>query len=446
VVTRVKPRYLKNNTSPTKKVFIESLGCSKNLVKSESIASLLNANGYSFLSASENPVDASLVIINTCGFIKSARKEAEDRIDQFESMWKAGKRILVVGCYASRFSKFLKKKYPNCTIVENQNPILGIQDALQIKSVNPCQRLLSTRFYAYEEIAEGCSKSCSYCLIPSIKGPYRSKSRESIITEIKSLCEQRNVREIVLIAQDTASYGSDFTSKDTLLSLVQSISAIKDLDWIRIMYLYPILSLNTLHQILSVEKVVPYLDMPLQHFSKKVLTLMNRPSNLEPYLEELFTYKIKHPSLTLRSTFMVGFPGESEEDFSLLAKGLTNYPFDRAGFFSYSREQDTTAATFAVQVHPSTKKRRLQEVYRIQEKISKMENQKFIGKEMNVLLENFDPNTRKAFGRTYREAPEVDPSVIISGNPIRLKNKVGSIQTLKIASAEAYEIQGTLKE
>lgn len=446
MVTRVKPRYSKNNTSPTKKVFIESLGCSKNLVKSEAVASVLRDNGYSFLDASENSGDANLIIINTCGFIKSARTEAEERIDHYINQGKTPKNILVVGCYASRFSQILKNKYPYCTIIENQDPMLGIKYALKLETSSPFQRMLSTRYYAYEEIADGCSKACSYCLIPSIKGNYKSKPRESVIAELKLLTEQRNVREIVLIAQDTASYGFDLSPKDSLLSLVESIAKIKEIDWIRIMYLYPILSIDKIHQILSTEKVVSYLDIPLQHYSKKILSLMNRPTNIESYLDELFTYKTKHPSLTLRSTFMVGFPGETEEDFLIMSRGLKKYPFDRAGFFAYSKEPDTYSAELTGQVHPSTKKRRLKEVYRIQEDVSKLENQKLIGKELSVLIENFDPNTRRATGRTYREAPEVDPSVIISGNPIRLKSKVGSIQTMKIASADAYEIKGTLRE
>jgi ribosomal protein S12 methylthiotransferase len=442
----VKPRYSKNNTSLAKKVFIESLGCSKNLVKSEAIASLLRANGYAFCASFENSTDAEIIIINTCGFIKSARQEAESVINKFKASWIAGKKVVVVGCYASRFSKILKKKFPLCTIIENMDPVIGIQQALELENSSPRNRIVSTNAYAYLEIATGCSKSCSYCLIPSIQGSFTSKSKKIILTEIQNLCEQNNLKEIVLIAQDTASYGLDLHPRDSLLSLVTSLSTIKSIDWIRIMYLYPILSVDTLQKILSTEKVIPYLDMPLQHFSPKILHLMNRPENIELYMDKLFQLKSEHPVLTLRSTFMVGFPGEKEEDFEILKRGLLKYPFDRAGFFSYSREKETTADSLPEQVHSSTKKKRLQEAYSIQETISREQNQKYIGKTLPVLLESFEPTKQIALGRTYREAPEVDPVVTITGNPFRLKRKIGSIQTMKITQATAYEIQGSLQE
>jgi ribosomal protein S12 methylthiotransferase len=446
VVTRVKPRYSKNNSKQPKIVFIESLGCSKNLVKSESIASLLHCNGWSFCSASDSPMDADMIVVNTCGFIKSARLEAEASLKKYESPLQAGKKVLVVGCYASRFTEALRKKYPQCNVIENRDPVLGIQEALDLNPIDPIDRILSTDSYVFLEIATGCSKSCSYCLIPSIQGIYKSKTRDLILAEVRKLLDQKKIQEIVLIAQDTASYGADLDPKESLLSLVTSLSQIKEIQWIRIMYMYPTLPLETIHAILSLEKVIPYLDMPLQHFSPAILSLMHRPGNIKPYMDQLFEYKTKHPALTLRSTFMVGFPGETIEDFEMLKQGLKNYPFDRAGFFAYSREKETEAYYLTNQVSSSTKAKRLKEAYQVQEIISKKENQKWIGLSIPVLLERYETQKRQAFGRTYREAPDVDPEVIISGNPFHLKRKIGSIQTMKITSASAYEIQGSLQE
>jgi ribosomal protein S12 methylthiotransferase len=445
VVTRVKPRYSKNNQPKTKLIFIESLGCSKNLVKSELIASILSKNGYSFSTNQDVPKSSDLVIINTCGFIKAARDEAEQVIKKYNSLL-TSVPVLIIGCYASRFSLELQRKFPGCIIIDSIDPLEGLKKYLNLNNKTFLTRKLSTCHFAYLEISAGCNKSCSYCLIPSIQGFLKSKTKPSLLKEVQALVEENSIKELVLIAQDTASYGSDLSPKESLLSLIKTLSEIKDIRWIRIMYLYPTLPIVELTKILECEKVVPYLDIPLQHFSPRILKQMNRPSNINPYLKKLFEYKEKHPLLTLRSTFMVGFPGETEEDFNLLLQGLKQYRFDRAGFFAYSRENETMAYSLPEQVHASTKKRRLKLAYSVQEEISLLENQKWISKTLPVLLEKYNPEGHYALGRTYREAPEIDPEVFISGNPFHLKKKIGTIQNMKITEASAYEIRGSLQE
>lgn len=444
MVTRVKPRYLKNKSNLNKTALLENLGCSKNLVKSEAICSVLLNSGYALLSTKDLSNLADLIIINTCGFIKSARLEAESTIENIQSFLKKEGSLVVVGCYASRFAEELQKKYPQCIILDNLDPVEGIVQFLKQTNNELNQRIISTGYYAYLEISTGCEKSCSYCLIPSIQGPLKSKSLQKVIDEAKKVVELNPVKEIVLIAQDTAAYGKDITPTLSLLKLIDSLSRINNLEWIRLLYFYPQKPFSQLKEILSIDKVVPYLDIPLQHFSPKILKLMNRPSNLSPFLDQLFNFKQKNPLLTLRSTFMVGFPGETEEDYQLLVKGLHQYPFDRAGFFAYSREKETASDLLPHQVHSSTKQKRLREAYRIQETISLRENQKWVGHEMPVLLEYFDTEKQHAIGRTYREAPEIDPLVIVKGNPFRLKRKMGTIQSMKITETTAYQVQGIL--
>lgn len=434
-MVRLKPRSLQ----------IRNLGCSKNLVTSEAIARLFQDNEFKLLDANQENFDKSYIVINTCGFLHSAREEANQEIQKAIDQNPTAKNVIVVGCYAHRFSPILEKMFPGCTIIRNKDPIEGLADTLKLPNKNPQHsRIVSTSYYTYLELSKGCDRSCSFCLIPSIKGPYKSKPQKVLVDEMKAISDQKNVKEVILIAQDTSIYGLDLTPQKSLASLVKEISKISSLEWIRILYLYPTLSVSTMKELLAIDKVIPYFDIPIQHYSQTILSAMNRPQNLKHYLDSLFHFKSKNPSLTFRSTFMVGFPGETEENFKELLSGLFRYPFDRAGFFAFSKEVGTEAIKLKDHIHPSTKNRRLKEAYSFQERISRRENRKWINQTMKVLIERLDPIKKMAYGRTYREAPDVDPEIKISGNYSILKAKVGTIQDITITDADAFWLAGTL--
>lgn len=434
-MARLKPRSLQ----------IKSLGCSKNLVNSEEIAGLFLENGYHISDSKQVKANKEYILINTCGFLKTARDEADLEIQKsIESIDKV-KNIIIVGCYASRFASVLERKFPDCTIISSKDPLEGLKKTLKLtKKISHNPRIVSTPYYTYLELSKGCNRTCSFCLIPSIKGLYQSKPKQNLIDEIKAITDKNNIKEVIFIAQDTSIYGLDLSPQETLTSITKEISKISSLEWIRILYLYPTMSVSTMKDLLSIDKVIPYFDIPIQHYSQTLLSAMNRPQNLTHYLDSLFHFKSKNPSLTLRSTFMVGFPGETEENFKELLSGLYRYPFDRAGFFAYSKEAGTEAAKLKNHIHPSTKNRRLKEAYSFQEKISRRENKKLIGQQAKILIERIDPINKLAYGRSYREAPDIDPEVKISGNYSILKTMLGTMQDVIITDADAYTISGNL--
>jgi len=425
---------------------IINLGCFKNLVEAEKFAFYLSENGYAFCNLFNSP-DVDLVVINTCAFIKSARREALETIKKVLYLKNRGicKKVVITGCYAKMFHNKGAKKFPEVDFICIKEPIKEISNFLSIKRepANLFNRIPSTKFYSYLKIAEGCNRNCSFCLIPSIKGSLSSVPLDKLIDEARILSEEFEIKELIIIAQDTISYGKDLSYKSGLLRLLEKLSKIENLKWIRVMYLYPSVNKNLLKNLLSIEKVVSYIDVPLQHCSKKILKSMNRPTNVIDFAEDLVSLREDFENLSLRTTFIVGFPGEDESSFNELLRFLSKYKFDRAGFFKYSREKFTPAYGMPNQIDSKTKNERLKLAYQLQKRISDNIRKSFIGKKMDVIIEEISEDGY-AFGRTERDAPEIDEGVIIKGNSELLKDKLGEIVKVKMIASKDYNLIGEI--
>lgn len=438
----LKKRYSKTNNNKSASVI--SLGCPKNLVSSENLCGYFIENGYNLtnLFSSSQPID--IVLINTCSFIKSARREAIDTINKVLTYKDKGmcKNVVVTGCYAQRFPSEIRKKIPDVDFINSNNSLDDLSNFLNNKN-EPCyKRIPSTNYYAYLKIAEGCDKNCSFCLIPSIKGRYKSRPITSILNEANMLVSEYGIKELILIAQDTESYGKDISLKNGLITLTEKLSKIKDLEWIRIMYLFPTENLSFFRDLLSIDKVVSYLDIPLQHSSTNILKKMNRPISILNFTDNLMKLRNEFENLAIRSTFIVGFPGEDEAAFNDLINFLVTYKFDRAGFFPYSKEKFTEAYYLTDQVSSRVKQERLKIAYKTQKDISTKIRKRFIRKSMDALIEGFSDKEDYAFGRTERDAPDIDEGIIIKRNTEYLKKNIGQIIKVKITDSIDYNLIG----
>jgi ribosomal protein S12 methylthiotransferase len=433
-------------TSPNhnpRTVSLISLGCVKNTVLAEKIASLFSDNGFQVIP--ESP-QTDLFVINTCGFLQIAREEGLSVIQDLLNTYSIDpQQIILLGCYAYRFPKDILQHYPSITLLPHQDPIQGVEEYLSVQNT-PSHRLLSTSHYAYLRIAQGCNRHCSYCLIPSIKGAYKSFPQSSLLEECRYLADHFPIQELILIAQDTSRYGLELYPKSNLQSLVHSISQLELFPWIRILYMYPNqFSYTELRDLLSIPSVIPYVDMPLQHYHPDILKRMNRPIDSFSYMEQIYALREDFPHMTFRSTFIVGYPGETEEHFSFLCGKLKELPLDRVGFFAYSNEKEVSSYQFKDQIPDSIKQSRLKEVYSFQESISLQLDSLHISQSLPILLERYEPLKRCAIGRSIREAPDVDTSIMVYGNPFRLRNQIGSIVKCTLAQVTANEMKAQLQ-
>jgi len=441
---------LKRRFSRTEKdsnsVSVINLGCPKNLVTAENLSGYFKENGYSLhnLFTTFSPVDVA--VVNTCSFIRSARREALQTIKRVLEYKNKGmcKYVIVTGCYTQRFLSDLNKKVPGVDFICSNSSVNEISNFLGLPEENKSNinRIPSTNSYAYLKIADGCDRNCSFCLIPSIKGSYQSRPVSTIFKEAEMLSYKFNIKELILVAQDTGSYGEDLSNRIGLIALVGELAKIRNLKWIRIMYLYPTVNKEFLKELLSIDKVVSYLDIPLQHSSPEILKSMNRPTDVSRFTEDLVKLRDEFKNLTIRSTFIVGFPGENDSIFQELLDFLDRYKFDRAGFFAFSREKFTKAYSLPDQISSATKEERLKTVYEVQSRISSGIRKKFIGKLMDAIIEGFDENGGYAFGRTERDAPEIDEGVIIRGDNEYLMNMIGEIVKIKVVDAIDYNLIG----
>ncbi len=447
--------------SKTKTVAVISLGCPKNTVDSEVMLGRLAQAQYALV---QDPAQAEVIIVNTCGFIEAAKKESIDAILDAAKLRKTGKlkSLVVGGCLAQRYGEELRKELPEIDILFGLNDVENVASELQGTSrrrtdakgypeVNPfpgeplpvyqiqaetkppllshsfneatyvydasSPRFLSTpSHFAYVKISEGCDLPCTFCIIPKIRGHYRSRSLEDIERESRQLAEQ-GVKELCLVAQDSTWYGSDRYGKPQISSLLRKLSAIKKLEWVRLHYLYPSRVTDEMLEVMAGhERIAPYFDVPLQHASDKILKAMKRIGNrasLEKLLERI---KTKLPQAALRSTFIVGFPGETDQDFKELEEFLDFAQLDYAGFFAYSKEEDTPAGVMGRQVSEKIKKERLAQAYQIQGTIAEKAHQRWVGERLKAVVEEVDPQG-PAQARTRYQAPEVDGSVLIEGLP-----------------------------
>lgn len=421
-------------------------GCAKNLVDSELMLGKLIQNGYK-ITLDETKAD--IVIINTCSFINDAEKES---VKSIFDMINAGKKIVITGCLPQKHKKELQELIPEALAFLGTSDIDKIVDVIKkiTKDKKTRYEVNENPEYNYPEdvkrqqitmgassyikIAEGCNFNCGYCIIPQLRGPYKSRKIENIVKEAKELA-QKGVNEIVLIAQDTTSYGKDIYGKPSLKELLIELNKIEELSWIRIMYTYPsFITDELLETINKLDKVVKYIDIPLQHVSKNMLEAMNRPVIDNKKLIKKIRKLI--PSVAIRTTFIVGYPGETEEDFQELYNFIKEMKIEKLGIFEFSREKNTKAYKLKPQIPSKIKKQRKKQLMELQQQVSKGINNKLIGKKIDCIIEAINSDGM-VVGRTYKDAPEVDGLVFIN---TKTPVTPGDIITVKITGAVEYDL------
>ena len=426
------------------KVGLVSLGCAKNLVDSENILGLLKHYGYTITSSIK---DSDIIIVNTCGFIDSSKKESIETI--FE-MLSYNKKVVVTGCLAQRYEKELKEEIPEVTFIpihdyDKFNDLFKRvdKDLKNNGGLDDHYRIISTGNYsAYLKIGEGCDNCCSYCAIPLIRGHFVSRPYNEIIEEANHLAES-GIKEVIVLEQDTTKYGIDLKEKVNIVDLLNGLLKIEKLDFIRLLYLYPDEISDELIDLIAKEKkLTPYFDIPIQHSETSILKAMNRRGDKE-FLRQLFNkIKSKVPNAILRTTVMVGFPGETEEDVDNLIKFMEEIEFDHLGAFTYSREEGTKSFEFKNQINEKTKKMRLERVMHAQQRISYKRNKQHVGEIMEGLVVGQEKG--QYLLRSYWNAPDdVDGKIYFSSNK---DLKEGEKVKVKIDSAFVYDLQGELVE
>jgi ribosomal protein S12 methylthiotransferase len=435
------------------KIALESLGCSKNLVDAEIMMGILNKKGYKLVGEFS---EADIIIVNTCGFIESAKQESIDTILELAEYKTNGnlKILIVTGCLAQRYAQELKDEIPEIDAIvgtgsyQNIDEIInGLKEEKQIVSLNDIEfayneelpRYISTPSHmAYLKIGEGCDNHCTYCIIPKLRGKYRSRKMEDVIKEAKDLAT-RGVKELVVIAQDTTKYGCDLYGKEMLPELLEELANIDGLKWIRIMYSYPESITEELVKVIKkYDNICNYFDMPIQHASNKILKLMNRKTTKEDILSKIEMIRTHIPDATVRTTIIVGFPGETEEDFKEIVDFAKIVKFDRLGAFAYSREEDTAADKLPNHLEEEVKAERRDALMLVQQGISQELNAKKIGNLYEVLIEEqIEDNVY--IGRTQGDAEEIDSIVYVKS-----KNQLnaGDFVIVKINNALEYDLMG----
>lgn len=435
-----------------KKIGMISLGCPKNLVDSENMLGILTKDGYEITN---NEEDAEILIINTCGFIESAKKESIDTILEM-SDYKSDKcKLLVVtGCLAQRYKEEIMKEIPEVDVVIGTGDFQNIdkiikraysgEKVIEFKSeidLNKLdERVLSTnKNFAYLKIAEGCDNCCTYCIIPKLRGKYRSRELESIIDEAKKLINI-GIKELIIVAQDITNYGSDIYGELKLTTLLREISKIEGNFFIRLMYCYPeLINTELISEIKTNDKILKYIDMPVQHISDSILSKMGRRGDSRQIKEVISNLRLNIPEIVIRSSIIVGFPGETKEDFDLLLQFIKDTHFDKLGVFVYSKEEDTPAANMTNQIKKVVKNRRYNILMNAQKEISRNINNNKNGKVFNCIVDGVADDGIFYFGRTYCEAPEIDGNVYFTSlNEL----KIGEFVNIKILNTEEYDIIG----
>ena len=438
---------------PPKTFHLISLGCAKNTVDSDSMAQLLIQSGY---RPEENAAQASVLIVNTCGFIGPAKQESLDALAELAAQKRKGQTLIAAGCLTQRYGSEVARQVPGIDGILGTRRWMDIVDLVQrlrrgphpepvyhlpeaaVVGADPLgvQRLTLQGGSVYLKIADGCRRPCAFCAIPLIKGTMVSRPPEAILAEARYL-EGIGVHELVLIAQDTTDYGHDLGLKDGLAQLLEQIvAAAPGIDWLRVMYAYPGYVTDRLIEVMAAHKqIVPYLDMPLQHAHPDTLRRMRRPANMDWVYHTLEKMRQALPDLALRSTFIVGYPGETEEEFQTLLDFVEEICFDRVGTFQFSFEQGTASEPLGDPVPAEVKQARYDRLMERQQSISLQRNQALVGKTLDVLVEGSQDNL--SLGRSYRDAPEIDGMVIIEANL-----PVGELIPVRITGAMAYDLTG----
>lgn len=426
-----------------------TLGCNKNQVDSEMILGLFKDLGYNIVN---NPDDADIIVINTCGFIEPAKKEAIDTILEMADYKENGicKALIVTGCLAKRYKKEILESMPEvdlCIGVDEYGDIVNILSSflnskISDKKLEYCNRVISTNFpLAYIRISDGCDNRCSYCAIPSIRGKFKSRKMEDILDEVEKLAD-KGIQEFCIISQDTSKYGLDIYGKLMLPTLLRKISEIQGVKWIRVLYMYIFETSDELiEEMAKNTKVCKYFDLPIQHISDKILKSMNRYDTKEKIYNTVEKIRKLIPDAIIRTTVMVGFPGETEEDFEELRQGIIGLKFDRLGAFTYSREEGTTSYDFSNQIPEKVKNERLKDIFEIQRHISLENNKKRVGKEYEVIVEDITEDENYFICRSYGEAPDVDGRIYVKIDETSAdKVIVGEYLTVRITEYNDYDL------
>lgn len=428
------------------KVGFISLGCSKNLVDTELCIGLFKKHKYEIVS---KPEEAEIIIINTCGFIESAKEEAINTILEMSEYKKIGKckYLIAMGCLVKRYKNELRKALPEVdlwvSIDEYDRLWYKIEELLQNKKPKndkldyKIRTITTGKTTAYLKIAEGCSNYCTYCAIPMIRGKFISRPIEEILDEAKMLV-QNGIKEIIVIAQDTTKYGVDIYGESKLSILLQELEKISGLKWIRFLYAYPeSIDKFLIETVKNSKKICHYFDIPIQHIENNILKKMNRKSN-EKQIKKLINYiRTEIPDVILRTSLIVGFPGETKENFNELYEFVLNTRFDKLGVFAYSKEEGTPAAGFKGQIHPMTKKSRRNKIMKLQQKISKEKLEEKIGNKFEALIEGKTLDNKYYISRTYMDVPDMDGVCLIK-NTKKLNN--GEFVTCIITDVLEYDL------
>ena len=435
------------------KILFISLGCDKNLVDTEVMLGELSEKGYSF---TEEETEADIVIVNTCCFIRDAKEESIETILEMAELKKTGqvKAFLVTGCLAERYREEIQKEIPEVDAVIGVADIHSIARAVEetlagaaknhigerIEPVSACRRLVTTGgHYAYLKIAEGCDKHCTYCIIPKIRGSYRSVPMERLLEEAAVLAAD-GVRELILVAQETTRYGVDLYGKKMLPELLRGLCRIEELHWVRLLYCYPEEITEELIEVIRSEpKVCHYLDIPIQHASDAVLKRMGRRATGDDLRRILWKLRKEIPDICLRTTLISGFPGESEEDFEELYRFVNEMEFDRLGVFAYSAEEDTPAALLPDQIPEQIKEKRRDELMELQQEIAFEKAEEKAGSELEAVIEGYLPQEGVYVARTYMDAPNVDGYLFLDAER---ELDSGSFVTALVTGSSGYDLIG----
>ena len=444
-----------------------SLGCSKNLIDTEVTIGLFKNNNYKIVN---NPEEADILVINTCGFIESAKEEAINTIlEMAEYKKRRCKYLIAMGCLVQRYYEDLIKALPEVDLfikIDEYNQLWNkiedlikrdivekskIKTSTKISEIKPLpmptynefmERVVTTgKNYAYLKIGEGCSNKCTYCAIPYIRGPFVSRKMEDILDEAEMLAK-KGIKELIVIAQDTTKYGVDIYGESKLAELLEKLSKIKGIEWIRFLYSYPEgITDKLIETVANNDKIAKYFDIPIQHISDPILKKMNRKTSKENIIKILEKIKNKIPNVTLRTSLIVGFPGETKENFEELLEFVKNTKFDKLGTFMYSKEEGTPAAKLPNQIHGNTKKARYNKIMEAQQEISKQILEEKIGKTYKILIEDISFDKKYLIGRTMQDVPEEDGLVYIKKDKNLNENEVlNSFINCKIIDVSNYDL------
>lgn len=435
-----------------KTIGVISLGCDKNRVDTEKMLAVLGSD-----KITQDQEEAQIIIVNSCAFLESSRKEAIETVFDVNELRKTGKleKIVLTGCMPQKFVADMFDEFKEVDVFLGTGDYEYLPEAIELayqgervnfvgkaKEFKEKKRVVTTPLhYAYLKIADGCDNHCTYCLIPSIRGKYRSEKEEDLVAEAQSLGD---VKELILVAQDVTRYGEDIYGENKFAELLRKLSALDNIGSIRIFYCYPDkLTDELIAEIKNNDKIIKYLDIPLQHADPVVLKRMNRKGTGEGYLKLIAKLRKEIPDIAIRSTFIAGFPGETEEQFENLLEFIKEAKLTNAGFFAYSREEGTPAYRLSDQIDEKVKQSRVKKLYVAQKKVSEERNKSLVGKQIKVICDGVDYDKQSFYGRAYFSAPEIDGKAYFTYDG---EIKQGEYYNVKITKADAYDLYGAATE